>query len=212
MAGWPGCNAIVNQFIIVPTEPSAGRSTTVNFPSLQPTGVQSSVVTDAFDQLFRGIVTALPDILTGIVFLVIGAIAIKIIMAVVRATLSRALPGEAPVYRQFIAAIILAFLWFAVGLSFLSIVGLTLIAASLGTATGFLALGVSYALSGMLADAVAGIYLLRDPDFNPGDTITAGDVTGEVTAIELRKTRFAVDGNTVVRANAEIEKRWTKVN
>lgn len=174
--------------------------------------MQSSILTDAFDQLFRGIATALPDILTGIIFLILGIIAIKGIMAVVRPVLARTLPGEAPVYRQFIAAVILAFLWFAVGLSFLSIVGLTLIAASLGTATGFLALGVSYALSGMIADAVAGIYLLRDPDFNPGDTITAGDVTGKVTAIELRKTRFTVDGDIVVRANADIEKRWTKVD
>ncbi|MBX0285205.1 mechanosensitive ion channel family protein [Halomicroarcula sp. F28] len=130
----------------------------------------------------------------------------------VRAVLRRALPGEAPVYRQFVGAIVLVFLWFAVGLSFLSIVGLTLVAASLGTAIGFLALGVSYALSGMIADAVAGVYLLRDPDFNPGDQIRAGDTTGEVSAIELRKTRFLVDGDVVVRANAEIEKNWTKLS
>lgn len=85
----------------------------------------------------------------------------------------------------------LVFLCFGVGLSFLSIVGLTAIAASLGTATGFLALGVSYALSGMLADAVAGVYLLRDPDFMPGDR---------------------VDEDTMVRGNAEIEKKWTKLD
>ena len=173
--------------------------------------MQANVVTDAFEQLYGGIAAALPDILTGLVFLVLSAAVIKLVMAVVRVVLRRVLPGEGPVYRQFIAAIVLVFLWFAVGLSFLSIVGLTLIAASLGTATGFLALGVSYALSGMIADAVAGVYLLRDPDFNPGDTIRAGDTTGEVAAIELRKTRFLVDGNVVVRANAEIEKNWTKL-
>jgi small-conductance mechanosensitive channel len=161
--------------------------------------------------LYSDIASALPDLITGFVFLALSAVGIKIIMTAVRLLLSRVLPGEAPLYRQFISVIILVFLWFAVGLSFLSIVGLELIAASLGTATGFLALGVSYALSGMIADAVAGIYLLRDPDFNPDDTITAGDTTGTVTAIELRKTRFEVDGDTVVRANAEIEKRWTKV-
>jgi small-conductance mechanosensitive channel len=173
--------------------------------------VQADIVTNAFDQLYNGIVSALPDIITGFVFLALSAIGIKIIMTAVRLLLSRVFPGEAPLYRQFISGIVLVFLWFAVGLSFLSIVGLELIAASLGTATGFLALGVSYALSGMIADAVAGIYLLRDPDFNPDDTITAGDTTGTVAAIELRKTRFEVDGDTVVRANAEIEKRWTKV-
>ena len=35
-------------------------------------------------------------------------------------------------------------------------------------------LGVSYALSSMIEDAVAGVYLLRDPDFMPGDRIDVG--------------------------------------
>lgn len=173
--------------------------------------MQQSVFTDAFEQLFESIVVALPDLLTGVVFLALAAVSIKLVMFVVRSVLVRAMPGEAPVYRQFVSVVVLVFLWFAVGLSFLSIVGLTLVAASLGTAAGFLALGISYALSGMVADAVAGVYLLRDPDFNPGDTVRAGDTTGEVTAIELRKTRFLVDGDTVVRANADIEKGWTKI-
>jgi small-conductance mechanosensitive channel len=122
------------------------------------------------------------------------------------------IPEESGVYRQFLSTVVAVFLWFGVGLSFLTIVGLGEIAAALGTASGFLALGVSYALSGMIADAVAGIYLLRDPDFNAGDRVTAAGVTGEIRAIELRKTRFEVDGDTVVRANADIEKQWTRVN
>ena len=169
-----------------------------------------SAVTRAFETFVDDVVAAIPRILTGLVFLVIGAITIKVLMTVLRYFLRRAFPGESPVYRQFIGTVVAAFLWFAVGLSFLSLVGLTVIAGALGTATGFLALGVSYALSGMLADAVAGIYLLRDPDFNPGDTVVAGDVTGTVKTIELRKTRFEVGDDTVVRANAEVEKKWTK--
>ncbi|MFC7028174.1 mechanosensitive ion channel domain-containing protein [Halomicroarcula sp. GCM10025324] len=174
--------------------------------------MQIDILNRAFEQILANVTDALPDLITGIVFLALAAVLIKLLMAVVRTALDRGLPGESPVYRQFIAVIVLVFLWFAVVLSFLSIVGLTAIAASLGTATGFLALGVSYALSGMIADAVAGVYLLRDPDFNPGDVVTAGGVTGEVVAIELRKTRFRVEGNTVVRANADIEKQWTKVD
>ena len=84
-------------------------------------------------------------------------------------------------------------------------------AASLGTATGFLALGVAYALSNMIADAVAGIYLLRDPDLAPGDRVEVDDTVGEVRAIELRKTRLRVDGDAVDRGNADIEKRWRKL-
>jgi len=156
------------------------------------------------------VLSALPQILAGLLFLVLAAVVVKLVMVAVRATLRRALPGDSPVYRRFVAGMVALLLWFGVALSFLSIVGLGQIAAALGTASGFLALGVAYALSGMIADAVAGIYLLRDPDFAPGDEVTVGDMTGTVRSIELRKTRFSVDGDTVVRSNAEIEKRWRR--
>jgi small-conductance mechanosensitive channel len=174
-----------------------------------PTGV-AEVVERSLDLFITDIVEALPKVLAGIVFLVLAGLLVKLVMYVVRRVLVRAVPGEAPVYRQFLATVIAVILWFAVALSFLSVVGLSELAAALGTSAGFIALGVSYALSGMIADAVAGVYLLRDPDFNPGDEVTVGDVSGEVTTIELRKTRFVVDGDTVVRGNAEIEKKWTK--
>lgn len=61
----------------------------------------------------------------------------------------------------------------------------------------------------MIADTVAGVYLLRDPDFNAGYTVKAGNVEGAVRSIELRKTRFDVDGDTVVVSNSEVEKGWT---
>lgn len=174
--------------------------------------LQGGVVRQALDQFVQNIVEVLPDLLTGLVFLVLAFVLVRIVMFVVKAALKRALPGESPVYRQFVSTIVLVFLWFGVALTFLSIVGLDGIATSLGTATGFLALGVSYALSGMIADAVAGVYLLRDPDFNPGDTVDIGGTVGTVKAIELRKTRLTVGQDTVVRANAEIEKKWTKVD
>ena len=179
----------------------------------EPTPAPSTVdgiVRAAFAGFLRDLVDALPDLLAGLVFLVLAAVLVAVVMRLVRAALARTLSDASPVYRQFLATLAFVFLVFGLSLSFLSIVGLEGIAASLGTATGFLALGVSYALSGMIADAVAGVYLLRDPDFNPGDRVDLGGTVGEVRAIELRKTRLVVDGDTVVRANAEIEKRWTK--
>jgi small-conductance mechanosensitive channel len=174
--------------------------------------VQASIVRTALDEFVAGLAAALPDLLTGLLFLILAAVVIKLIMTVVRLVLRRSVPESQAVYRQFVSTIVFVFLCFGAGLSFLSIVGLTAIAASLGTATGFLALGVSYALSGMLADAVAGVYLLRDPDFMPGDRIDVGGTVGEVKSIELRKTRFRVEGDTMVRGNAEIEKKWTKLD
>jgi len=175
--------------------------------------LQSSrgLVTEALNRFVADVSEALPDIIAGIVFLIIAGVGVKVIMALVRAALRRTVPGESPVYRQFVATIVAVFLWFGVGLSFLSVVGLDGIATSLGTAAGFLALGVSYATSNMIADAVAGVYLLRDEDFNPGDTVDIGGTTGVVQSIELRKTRLTVEDDTVVRGNAEIEKKWTKI-
>jgi len=171
---------------------------------------QLTPVSDALEALYADLLSAVPRIVSGLLFLLVAAVLVRLLMYGVRQLLERAFPGEAPVYRQFIATIVAVFAWFTVGLAFLSIVGLDGIATSLGTATGFIALGVSYALSNAIADAVAGVYLLRDVDFNPGDRVTVGDMTGVVSTIELRKTRFEVDGDTVVRGNAEIEKRWTK--
>ncbi|SEO69394.1 Mechanosensitive ion channel [Halogranum amylolyticum] len=173
--------------------------------------LQSGLVTQAFVDFVANIRTALPAVVSGLVFLLLAAVLVKVVLFVLKVALKQTLPGESPVYRQFVTTVVGVFLWFGVGLSFLSIVGLEDIAASLGTAAGFVALGVSYATSSMIADAVAGIYLLRDPDFMPGDTVETGDTTGVVQTIELRKTRLAVDGDTVVRGNAEIEKKWKKV-
>jgi small-conductance mechanosensitive channel len=178
----------------------------------EPLPIQSGIVNTALNEFVDGVIAALPDLLTGLMFLVLAAVLVKLVMAVVRFALRRSVPDSQAVYRQFVATVVFAALCFGVALSFLSIVGLSAIAASLGTATGFLALGVSYALSEMLADAVAGVYLLRDPDFAPGDRVDVGGTVGEVKRIELRKTRISVGEDTMVRGNAEIEKKWTKLD
>lgn len=172
----------------------------------------TTLVREAIARFLTDIGEALPSVLAGVAFLLIAGVGIKLFMIALRAALKRTVAGDSPVYRQFVATVVAVFLWFGVGLSFLSIVGLDGIATSLGTAAGFLALGVSYATSGMIADAVAGVYLLRDEDFNPGDTVDIGGTIGVVKSIELRKTRLTVGENTVVRGNAEIEKKWTKRN
>ena len=177
-----------------------------------PFQTTTQIVRTALGEFVAGVAGALPDLLTGLIFLVLAAILVKVLMMIVRFVLNRSVPDSQPVYREFVATIVFVFLCFGVVLSFLSIVGLPAIAASLGTATGFLALGVSYALSEMLADAVAGVYLLRDPDFMPGDEVDVGGTVGEVKTIELRKTRLRVGEDTMVRGNAEIEKKWTKLN
>lgn len=169
----------------------------------------TSIVEGAFVEVVDNVREALPAVVSGLVFLLVAGACIVALTRAVRAILRRLFPGE-EVYVRFAGTVVSAVLWFSAALAFLSLVGLTQIAAALGTASGFVALGVAYALSGMIADLVAGVYLLRDPDFNPGDRVHVGDVEGTVESIELRKTRLDVEGDRVVRANAEIEKKWTR--
>jgi len=103
------------------------------------------------------------------------------------------------------------FLWFGAGLTLFKIVGMDDVAASLGTATGFVALGIAFALKEMIADTVAGVYLLQDADFNEGDLVTTASVTGTVTGIDLRKTRIrSEEGDLIVVANRDVEKKWVQ--
>jgi len=177
-----------------------------------PVGEVVGIVREALEQFVVDLTAAIPKILAGVVFLTIAFALVRTATFLVGLALKRTLAGESPVYRRFVKRVVATLLWFAVALSFLSVVGLEGLAASVGTASGFIGLGVAYALSDMIEDVVSGVYLLRDPDFQPGDTVTVGDTTGVVRSIELRKTRFEVEDDTVVRANAEIEKRWTKLD
>ncbi|WP_246987230.1 mechanosensitive ion channel domain-containing protein [Halorientalis marina] len=165
----------------------------------------------SLNEFVRGIVGAVPELLAGLVFLTLAYVAIRIIQAVLRSILGRAYPTEQRLIVDFIVIVVSIFLWFGVGLTLLSIVGLGGLAASLGTAAGFIALGISYALSEMIEDTVAGVYLLRDADFNPGDTVIASAGTGVLTEIGLRKSRFRLEnGDTLVVANRDVESKWTK--
>lgn len=177
-------------------------------PGSQLVATLGTIVEETLAQFADNVMSVLPTLLTGLVFLAVSYVAIKVIMFVVNRVLRRTFRNE-PVYVQLTSTIVAVFLWFGVLLSVLTALGLGAIAASLGTASGFLALGVSYALSDMIKDAVAGVYLLRDPDFEVGDRVVATDTEGIVEQIELRKTRFSVGDDTVVRANAEVEKKWT---
>jgi small-conductance mechanosensitive channel len=169
----------------------------------------ASLIRETGTEFVDGVVDALPEVLSGLIFLVLAYVVVRAVQRLVRAALERAYPGDQQLIADFGVLVAGLFLWFGAALTLLDIVGLGDIAASLGTAAGFIALGVSYALSNMIADTVAGVYLLRDPDFNPGDTVTAGSVTGTVTSIGLRKSRFEVEGDTVVVANRDVESKWT---
>lgn len=162
-----------------------------------------------FEEFVRGILEAVPHVLLGILFLGIAYVLIRVVLGVVRRVFDGIYPEDQELVVDLWVAIVGVFLWFGAALALFKIVGLGDVAASLGTASGFVGLGVAYALKEMIADTVAGVYLLRDPDFNEGDVVESASVTGEIVAIDLRKTRLrSEDGDLVVLANRDVEKKW----
>lgn len=177
---------------------------------LQTDPVDGALLETIVREFFAGIAAALPHVLLGIVFLVVAVTSIKVLLAIARALLERVYPDDQDLIVDLVVSVVGVFLWFGAALSFLEIVGLGDIAVSLGTASGFIALGVVFAVKEMIADTVAGVYLLRDPDFNPGDVVDTASITGTVTDIGLRKTRIRTeDGALVVLSNRDVEKKWT---
>lgn len=167
-------------------------------------------VTATLENLTDGIVAAVPRLVSAIVFLAVAYVGITLLLKGLAAALGRVYPVEQELVVNLLVIVVGLFLWFGVALALLKILGLDDIAASVGTAAGFIALGISYALSEMIEDTVAGVYLLRDPDFNPGDRVDTAGITGVVTSIELRKTRFRLEnGDTTVLANRNVESKWT---
>ena len=169
-----------------------------------------SLVSRSLSNFVEGLVVAVPRLLSGLIFLALAYLTVRVVLSVVRGSIERLYVGDRELVGDLIGTLVAVFLWFGVALTFLKVLGMGDIAASLGTAVGFIALGVSYALSEMIEDTVAGVYLLRDPDFNVGYRVDAKGVTGTVAAIELRNTRIDADnGDRIVMANREIEPRWT---
>jgi small-conductance mechanosensitive channel len=180
--------------------------------TLQPVHSQvgDPIVKTVFVEFVDGVLDAIPNVLSGIVFLVLAYLVIKLVLGVTRSVFDRLYAEDQELVVDLAVTVVGLFLWFGAALALLKIVGLGEVAASLGTAAGFVGLGVAFALKEMIADTVAGVYLLRDPDFNEGDVVETASVTGTVAGIDLRKTRIrSTDGDLVVIANRDVEKRWT---
>lgn len=179
--------------------------------AFDPSDYASDLAATTADRLAAWIETSVPTLVRVLIVLVLAYVGIKLVLWVVRRVLGRIYGEREGLVVDLAVAIVGLFLWFGVALSVLSTLGMGEIAASLGTATGFVALGVSYALSGMIEDTVAGVYLLKDPDFEVGDRVETDKGSGVVRAIELRKCRLEQDdGSTLVVANGDVEKKWTR--
>jgi small conductance mechanosensitive channel len=85
-------------------------------------------------------------------------------------------------------------------LMILPIFGLS--ATALVATLGVFGLAVSLAIQDLLKNAVAGIYLLIERPFRPGETIKVRDFVGTVESVDLRTTTLRSEGELVYVPNA----------
>lgn len=179
--------------------------------SYRPPSADTQTVIEPVTTFLDGIAGAVPSVLAGLAVLGIAYAGIAVVRVGLRSVIGGLYPADQELIVDFVLLVVTVLLWFSTALVVLRVIGMGEIAASLGTATGFVALGVSCALSEMIEDTVAGIYLLRDPDFNPGDTVTTVGMTAAVLSIGLRKSRFELEnGDTAVHANRAVESDWIR--
>ena len=174
------------------------------------TAADGGIAGTVLAEFVAGVVGALPRLLSGLVFLTLAYLAIRAARTALRSVLGRLYGDGREAIVDLGVTVVGLFLWFGAGLALLKIVGMAEVAASVGTASGFVGLGVAFALKEMIADTVAGVYLIQDGDFDEGDLVTTAS-TGRIVDVDLRKTRIrTAEDDLVVVANREVEKRWVR--
>ncbi|MBX6770609.1 MAG: mechanosensitive ion channel [Chloroflexi bacterium] len=103
----------------------------------------------------------------------------------------------------------LAILLGRVGYIIILLIGLVLVlqvfnvnVTTLAAALGVVGLAVSLAAQDVLRNAFAGIYLLIERPFRPGETIKVRDFVGVVETIDLRTTTLRANGEVIYVPNA----------
>lgn len=150
------------------------------------------------------------SLLKAAIFLILASLAIKYGSKAIRESSRKKF--EVPVILDLIQDFARIFMWFWAALVTLSMLGFSGIASSMGTASGFVALGIAFALKSVISDTVAGVYLAQDKDFNSGDRVIVDSEEGVIEDVGLKKTRLRLNsGDLRVVKNTDVEKKWTKL-
>lgn len=72
------------------------------------------------------------------------------------------------------------------------------------TGAGVLTLIVGLGMQSLIADIVAGLFIVFENEFNVGDWVTVGDFRGEVVSIGVRTTKLKAAGNVKIINNSDL--------
>ena len=134
--------------------------------------------------------------LKAILILIVAFIVIGFISRFIRRFLSTTIlpPDTQNILRRTLTYI----LWFIAIMSIIAELNLENIFMPIMGMSVLAGAAVALAVKDILADALAGIYLLLDRHFNIGDQIETMKYKGEIIDVTLRKTRVKIDDGTIV--------------
>lgn len=168
----------------------------------------SSAFSDIVSQISSAVIDATPNVLLAVVILLVSAIIIRVLTSIADNRIDSLVPDKrnAGIMKMGIKIV----LWFSVMLVVMSVLGYQELATAIGTSSGFIAIGTSYAMKDAIQEVVAGFYLMKDESYVVGNRITVGSVTGEIMEIQLQRTRIRKDDDSVTTmSNQKIEPEWT---
>lgn len=153
-------------------------------------------------------VEATPRLALATGFLVVAAVAVRLTVGRIGGQLAT-VAGN-PAQQRLLELFVKIVLWFVVGLVTLALLGFEQLATALGTASGFLALGVAFGLRQALSEIIAGVYLIKDEQFVRGQRISTDSETGIIEHVGLRRTKLRGDDDQdlTVISNDRIESKW----
>ncbi len=155
-------------------------------------------------------VEATPRLALAVGFLFAAGVAVRLVAGRVRGRLDVAVGN--PAQQRLLELFVRIVLWFVVGLVTLALLGYEQLATALGTASGFLALGIAFGLRQALGEVIAGVYLIKDEQFVRGRQITTDSETGVIERVGLRRTKLRSkdDQSLTVIASDRIESKWKR--
>jgi len=154
--------------------------------------------------IFSDLSQAYEPYLKAILVFVIALVVIGVISRSARKILGKtALPHDT---QNIMRRIVKYVLWFVVLAYIMAELNLKELLVPLMGATVLVAAAVALAVKNVLSDAIAGIFILLDRDFNIGDEVETMGHRGRIIDVTLRKTRIRKeDGVTVVLPNGKID-------
>jgi small-conductance mechanosensitive channel len=171
-----------------------------SYPLLQ----QGSVIPDSLGEFLTIYAGTIGAIVTFVVaFLVVYLLGKAVLVPAVRRILDR--KGFDKSVRTLTDNLLSVVVWgLAIGVA-LTLAGFGGFIAALGVFAGAIALAVGFAAQDLLANFVAGIFILKDEPFEVGDWIEWNDMSGRVEDIDLRVSRVKTfDNERITVPNSEL--------